>query len=295
MDLSIIIVNYNTKKVTAGCLRSITNSKDKIKKEVIVIDNGSKDDSINYLKSFFPHYQILSLGGNLGFAQGNNFGVNQAVGDYVWLLNSDTLLKPNTISTLMKQVKINNSQVASCCLLNHDSTIQPQGGFLPRLSRLAAWMLFIDDLPVIKHLLKPYHQNLPDFFKHDQHPGWLAGTALLVKRQLYNQLGGLDKNIFMYTEDVEFCLRLAKQGIRLDYFSTPKLTHLGQASGSSQGAVLGEYKGLKYIYLKHKAGWEYPMLRLLLKIGAWLRIIIFGIILKDATKKQIYQAAFKLA
>ncbi len=81
-----------------------------------------------------------------------------------------------------KNTQANNSQIASCRLLNQDKTIQPQGGFLPRLCRLAAWMLFIDDLPIIKHLIMPYHQNNLGFFKKNQHPGWLAGTALLVKR-----------------------------------------------------------------------------------------------------------------
>lgn len=295
MDLSIIIVSYNTKKVLEDCLQTIAASNDTLKKEVIVVDNASSDGSLEMVKNKFSQYKAIASGANIGFARANNLGVKQAQGDYVWLLNSDTLLQPDTITQLMELVKKNRSQIASCRLLNKDGTIQPQGGFLPALGRLAAWMLFIDDLPIIKLFFKPYHQNLISFFQQNQHPGWLAGTALLVKRRLYNQLHGLDKDIFMYAEDVEFCLRAAKKGVRLDYFAAPQLTHLGQASGSSRRAVLGEYEGLKYIYQKHQAKWEYPFLRLLLKIGALLRIIIFGIILKDETKKSIYQEAFKLA
>ena len=295
MDLSIIIVNYNTKKVTADCLRIIKNSQDKLKKETIVIDNGSSDGSLKYLKKRFPWARIYSSGGNLGFARGNNFGIKRAKGDYVWLLNSDTLLKPTTINTLINLTQENNSQIASCRLLNKDGTIQPQGGFLPLLCRLTAWMLFIDDLPFIGALIKPYQQRRLSFFRKNQHPGWLSGTALLIKRDFYNQMNGLDRQIFMYGEDVDFCLRAAKKGIKLDYFAKPALTHLGQASGSNKGAVLGEYKGLKYIYQKHQPAWQYPFLRLLLKTGALLRIIIFGIILKDEVKKDVYTEAFKLA
>ena len=295
MDLSFIIINYKTKKVTADCLRTIKKSKDNLKKEVIVVDNGSQDGSVRYLKQRFPWARFYSSGGNLGFAWGNNFGITKAKGDYVWLLNSDTLLKPTTIATFLDLAKTNNSQIASCRLLNKDGTIQPQGGFLPKLRRVIAWMLFIDDLPLIGRLIKPYQQRLLGFFKHDQHPGWLSGTALLIKRDLYLKMKGLDKKIFMYGEDVDFCLRAAKRGIKLDYFTQPSLTHLGQASGSSQAAVLGEYQGLKYIYKKHKPQWEYPLLRLLLKTGALLRIIIFGIILQDGNKKQIYQKAYQLA
>lgn len=287
MDLSIIIINYKTKKITADCLETITKSRDNLTKEVIVVDNGSADGSFKSLKAKFTQYQVLSSGGNLGFARGNNFGVNHAQGEYIWLLNSDTLIKPNTISTLMECVKSHDSQLASCRLLNPDGSIQPQGGYLPDLWRLALWMLFIDDLPLIKSLVKPYHQNLKSFFQTDQHPGWLGGTALLIKRDLYQKLNGLDNHIFMYGEDVEFCLRAKQQGVRVDYFSQPQLTHLGQASGSSCGAILGEYKGLKYIYQKHQPAWQYIALRLLLKVGALLRLIIF--------RNKIYAEAFRLA
>ena len=295
MDLSIIVINYKTKKITADCLQTIKKSTDKLKKEIILVDNDSQDGSYKYLKQKFPWVKVYSSGGNLGFAKGNNFGVKKAKGKYVWLLNSDTLLTPTTIHTLFKNAQANNSQIASCRLLNKDKTIQPQGGFLPRLYRLTAWMLFIDDLPIIKQLIMPYQQNNLGFFKKDQHPGWLSGTALLIKRDLYNQLNGLDKKIFMYAEDVDFCLRAAQQGIKLDYFAAPSLIHLGQASGSSKGAILGEYQGLKYVYKKHYSSWKYLLLRLLLKTGALLRILVFGIILKDETRKEIYEKAFKLA
>ncbi|MCG2692251.1 glycosyltransferase family 2 protein, partial [Microgenomates group bacterium] len=259
----------------------------KLKKEVIVIDNGSQDGSVEYLKKKFPQYSVYSSGGNLGFAQGNNFGVNKAIGKYIWLLNSDTLIKPSTISTLMKLAVKNNSPIASCQLLNSDGSIQPQGGYLPDLWRLALWMLFIDDLPVIKSLVKPYHQNLKSFFQSDQHPGWLGGTALLIRCDIYKKLNGLDKNIFMYGEDVEFCLRAKQQGIRIDYFAQPKLIHLGQASGSSRRAILGEYQGLIYIYKKYFNYYQQLALKILLKLGAILRVIIF--------RNKIYAEAFQLA
>lgn len=287
MDLSIIIINYKTKKITADCLESIKKSTDKITKEVIVVDNGSDDGSIEYLTKKFPQYEVYSSGGNLGFARGNNFGVEKAKGKYVWLLNSDTILEKNTIDTLMKAVKTNNSLIASCCLLNPDKTIQPQGGHLPTLGKVALWMLFIDDLPIIKQLVKPYHQNLTNFFKSDQIVEWLAGTALLIKKDFYLKMSGLDKKIFMYAEDVDFCWRAKMKNIKINYFAKPQLVHLGQASGSSRGAILGEYKGLKYLYQKHQPYWQYLFLRLLLKVGALLRVILL--------QRKIYAEAFKLA
>jgi GT2 family glycosyltransferase len=287
MDLSIIVINYKTKAVTADCLRSIKASTDKLAKEVIVVDNGSEDGSIEYLKKRFPWAKIYSSGGNIGFAGGNNFGFKRSAGKYVWLLNSDTVLQKTTVQKLYAAATANNSAIASCRLLNRDGSIQPQGGYLPQLWRLKAWMLFFDDLPIISWFFPAYHVNRKGYFKHDRYPGWLAGTALLIRRDVYKQLNGLDDRIFMYGEDVEFCLRAKKLGYRVDYFSAPALTHLGQVSGSSRGALLGEYKGLKYIYQKHFPRWQYWLLRVLLKTGAVLRRIIF--------RNEIYGEAFKLA
>lgn len=287
MDLSIIIINYKTKRVTADCLNSIKKSRYRLKKEVIVVDNGSADGSAQYFKKKFPWVKVYETGNNLGFAGGNNFGFKKASGRYVWLLNSDTLVKPATIQKLYAAALANHSAIASCRLLNRDGSIQPQGGFLPDLWRLACWMLFIDDLPVISWVFPAYHVNRISFFKKDQQPGWLAGTSLLIRRDVYEKLKGLDDKIFMYGEDVEFCLRAKQHGFRVDYFWAPALTHLGQASGSSQEAILGEYNGLKYIYRKHFPGWQYLLLRLLLKKGAILRSIIFG--------NKVYDEAFKLA
>jgi len=295
VDLSIIIVSFNTKKVLLSCLKTIYASRDRLKKEVIVVDNDSQDGSVKMVKKRFPQVKLVTAGKNLGFGRANNLGVNVQSGRYLWFLNSDTLLGKNTIGLLWQEAQKVKAQIASCRLLNPDGSIQPQGGFLPRLSRQVAWMLFVDDLPLLGRLVKPYQQRRISFFESDQRPGWLGGTALLVKASLFKKLGGFDEAIFMYAEDVDFCLRAQKLNISPYYFSRPSLTHLGQASGSSRGAVLGEYQGLKYVYKKHKPAWEYPALRWLLKIGAVLRVIIFGIILQDKNKYEVYTQAFKLA
>jgi GT2 family glycosyltransferase len=294
MDLSIVIVNYKTSKITADCLRSIQSSKDGYSKEVIVVDNDSGDDSVAVLKKQFPQFNIFGSGQNGGFAFGNNVGAAKARGEYIWLLNSDTILRRDTISKLMEAANQKGSDIATCMLLNPDGSLQPQGGALPTPLNLAAWMLFWDDLPVLGKLFHAYQQRSRNYFRSDQHPGWVGGTALLVRRSVYQKLGGLDQGIFMYGEDTDFCLRAHQAGYRIDYFASPRLTHLGQASGSSRGAVLGEYRGLKYLFAKHYPK-KLPLLRFLLKIGALLRIGLFGMIGRDETRKNIYKEAFNLA
>lgn len=294
MDLSIIIINYQTRNLTAQCLKSIKNSKDNLKKEVIVIDNHSQDDSPEYLIKNFSFINLIKSNKNLGFAKGNNLGVKKAKGKYILFLNSDTLLKSDSLQLLYNQVLKNHSSIASCQLLNQDKSIQSQGGCLPNLFTVFAWMLFIDDLPFIKDILMPYHQNNLSFFKKDQSPGWLSGTALLVKKQIFQKLKGFDPHFFMYGEDVDFCLRAKKMGFKLNYFHKPQIIHLCHGSGNQQSALLGEFQGLKYIYKKHQASWQYPLLRLLLKTGALLRLIIY-LIKNEKDKSQTYFKAFQLA
>ena len=98
----------------------------------------------------------------------------------------------------------------------------------------------------------------------------------------------------MYGEDVELCMRANKKGVELHYFSTPKLAHLGQGSGASKNAILGEYQGLIYIFQKHKSGLQLSFLKFMLKLGAFLRVVLFGMIIQDEERKQIYQQALKL-
>lgn len=287
MDLSIIVINFKTQRVTADCLRSIKSSRDKLKKEVIVVDNASADNSVEYLRQKFPWVKVYETKKNLGFAGGNNFGFKKSTGRYVWLLNSDTLVQPGTIQKLFDEAEANNSAIASCRLLTTSGRIQPQGGYLPTIWRVKAWMLFIDDLPGVSHFFPAYHINRLSYFRKNQQPQWLAGTALLIRRDVYQKLNGLDDNIFMYGEDVEFCWRAKQLGFRIDYFSRSRVTHLGQASGSGRDAIIGEYQGLKYIYKKHYSDWQQFVLKILLKLGSVLRVIIL--------RNRIYAEAFKLA
>jgi GT2 family glycosyltransferase len=292
LDLSILVVNYNTQEVTLHCLQSIFASNTKYTYEVILVDNHSTDGSVAAFKNTKYPLVLIENSHNSGFANANNLGAKSARGKYLWLLNSDTLIKPDTIEKFLNLAYKHGSYLASCRLLNPDGSIQPQGGALPTLLNLTTWMLNLDNLPLIRRLIPSYQLSRP--YPQQPHLGWIGGTAMLVRRDLYHGLSGLDENIFMYGEDVEFCLRAAKGGITPDYFPQPQIVHLGQASGSNQRAVLGEYTGLKYIYRKHKSPVARTYLRGILKIGALLRVISFTLT-GDIKRRNSYVKAFKMA
>ena len=295
IDLSIVIVSYNTERLLRNCLKSVQESVDSLEKEVIIIDNASTDGSVEMVRREFPDCRVIINKENFGFGMANNVGAREAKGDYLLFLNSDTTVFKDTLVELINSVRKSGVRVASCRLVNPNGSIQPQGGFLPRLSKIAAWMLFLDDLPMIGDLIRPYQQRRKHFFERDQILGWVSGTALLVERDLFFKLSGFDEKIFMYGEDLEFCYRAKKAGEKVYYFAKPIIKHMGHGSGGREQAILGEYRGLKYFFGKHKPAWEWPFLRVLLKLGAWLRMVVFGIILGDGSKKAIYQKAFDLA
>src|SRR3972149_7537610 len=161
IDLSIVIVNYNTKELTLSCIDSIKKSTQKIRYEIIVVDNGSQkdqriDDSIFNSK-------------NLGFSKANNIGIKKAKGKYIRRLNSDTLLHDNVLEEMVEWMEENQKiGIATCALKNKDGSLQGTGGYFPTLLRVFSWMT-IQDLPCVDTIIKPFHpmkEKSP--FKNDQ-------------------------------------------------------------------------------------------------------------------------------
>lgn len=295
MQLSTIIVNYNTKNLLRQTLRSIPQKQDW---EVIVVDNGSTDGSLDMLKKTFPQVKRIENRENLGFAKANNQGIKASSGSFILLLNSDTIVKPNAIQNLIAHLERNPSVgIASGQLLNPDGSIQPQGGYLPRLLNIVFWMVFLDDLPLIGKHLRPYHLNDKAAFTRERLIGWVGGTAMMIRREVFEKAGPLDEEIFMYAEDVEFCMRAQKEGFKASITPRAKIVHYGQQSsgGAPAAAWLGEYRGLQYIFQTHKPRWEYPVVRLLLKIGAILRMLLFGILQGRKDAYEAYKKAFAMA
>lgn len=311
IDLSVIIVSYNTRELLERCLTSVAEEigRNKITAEVIVVDNDSKDDSVELLKQLKNHKSyfinhILFNRENLGFGKANNQGVREAKGRYILFLNPDTELKSGALAKMVDFLDKNPKVgIASCKLLNSDGTMQPQGGYLPRLSTVAAWALFLDDFPILREILPSYQMGkahrsfLPgDSWRRQESPdykeiGWVGGTAMFVRKDAWEQLGGFDENIFMYGEDVEICYRANRKGWKTAINPQAEIVHAGKASGGKW--VTGEVEGLLYIFRKHKPAWEMPILRAILGAGMGARWLIFGILGGNSDLRLAYVEAIK--
>ncbi|MBN3039891.1 MAG: glycosyltransferase family 2 protein [Candidatus Omnitrophica bacterium] len=293
--LSIIIVSFNTKNLLKSLLNSIPQKKEW---EIFVVDNASSDGSAAMIKKDFPYCKLIENKENFGFARANNQALSLSQAEYSLLLNSDTLVQDEALDKLLSFVKKNpRLGIASCKLLNKDGTIQPQGGYSPNLLRVFAWMFFIDDLPLINKFIKPYQLRNKSKFTRRLQLDWLSGTAMLIRRDLIKKIGLLNEGFFMYGEDLEYCLRCRQAGYQIAITPEAEIKHLSHKSsaGNPVPAWIGEFKAIKKIYKDYYPEWQYNLLRLFLKIGALLRIIIFGILQGRKVAYEGYKKAFQVA
>jgi len=208
-DLSIIIVSFNTEKLTRECIESVVKNTKEISYEFLVMDNASCDGSVKILKSLFQKLPLTLIENkdNIGFGAANNQGMKKACGRYLLLLNSDTFVKDNVLGEMVKWMDKNPKVgISSCALKNKDGSLQGTGGYFPNLFRVFAWMFFLEDIPYLSKLIKPYHPMHPnspfykgeEFFKKSGERDWLTGAYLLFRREVLNDVGYFDKDYFMY-------------------------------------------------------------------------------------------------
>lgn len=288
--LSIIIVSYNTAKITINCLKSILQDKGLTVTpfEIIVIDNNSQDDSVKKIEEFRKTtncpLKIIKNKDNAGFGKANNQGLKIAQGNYLLFLNSDTIVLHSAISQSLDWLSSHpESCICTAQLLNLDGTIQASGGFFPTLINVFTWCLSLDDLPLVNRVIKPLHPHTPNFYTHDKFytldhsQDWVTGAFMLTRKPLLDKTNGFDEHYFMYGEEVELAYRIKQitSHNQVWYLIGPQIVHLGSASAINQlNPILNEYKGILSFFKKHRPAWQYPIVKILLKINAFTRFVI---------------------
>ncbi len=298
VELSIVIPSHNTDKLLSDCLKSVYQTKE-ISFEVIVVDNGSTDGTIKEvvnLQSEYKNLELIENKANLGFAKAVNQGLRKATGEFLLLLNSDTKVAKETIPVMISFFKKHQAiGVAGCQLKNPDGTIQPSVGYLPNLLNVFFWMTFIDDLPILRRILKSFHLQDKCFYSREREVGWITGAFFLTKREVLEKIGFFDEGMFMYVEEVDWCYRTKKAGYKVMFTPVTSIVHQkGASSGTVVAGIVEEYLGLKYFFSKNKAKWQILPLKLVLKIGALARYLLFGIILKHPEAKDTYAKVARL-
>lgn len=247
MDISIIIVNYNTKQLLFNCLKSIFEKTRDISFEVIVSDNGSTDGSIEMLKEFYPQVILLENNKNLGFGTANNKALAFAKGKYIFYLNSDTILLNNAVKCFFDYWEENdeseNLGALGCILQNVDGTQALSGGsFLGndtniQILKKQLYFIFSTYYKAIKHYLFGYKLKTIKSANHielHQEPGFIdsiTGADLFLKNNIHAKF---DEKYFMYCEEVDLQYQMEKIGLKRKLISTPKIIHLEGCSSNKE-------------------------------------------------------------
>jgi len=254
--LSIVIVSFNARTDLERCLDSLHAAPPAIAHEIVVVDNGSTDGSVDAAQRR-PGVRVIALGANVGFAKGNNAGVRAATGDALLLLNSDTVVPAGALDRLVAELDrdpcvavvgprlVDGSGQAE---LSFGRMIGPLNEW--RQKRLAASRSEVDRLTSIRH-----------------YPDWVSGACLLVRRADAEAVKGLDERFFMYTEDVDFCAAIRARGGRILFAPEVEIVHLrGRSAASAPAATQSAYRRSQMaFYEKHHPAWA-PFLRFYLRI-----------------------------
>jgi len=227
-DLSVIIISFNTKKLTLDSINSVLKEGSKISKEIIVVDNNSKDGSKSALRKISKsekEVKLIENSDNLGFSKANNQAIKKAKGKYILLLNSDTLVKKNSLKRLLEFTESKkDAGVIGVKLLNSDGSVQES----------------CLHFPTVKNAIKEYFLGEKGLFNKYAPEGKsarvvdaLVGAAFLITPKARSKVGLLDERYFFYFEDIDYCRRVYKKGLEVYYFPEVEIYHYHGASGKS--------------------------------------------------------------
>ncbi len=233
IDVSIIILNYNTFQLTCNCIESVIQFTQQVSYEIIVVDNLSTECDANLFKQKFPSINLIKSNENGGFAKGNNLGIAQAKGEFILLLNSDTYLIEDAISNTINYYKQNNCNgVIGCKMIYPNGNIQHTA----RKFRSISWELLdiFRFIPILLTYKKRATLMLGKYFKSDFNTecDWLNGAFFMFPKNALEQIPKqkLDERFFMYGEDHLWCYQFKQLGYKCYFYYNTTIVHINNGS-----------------------------------------------------------------
>lgn len=259
-QVDIVLVSYNTAEYTKRAIQSVYDETQETDFTIIMVDNNSKDNSVELIAKEFPKVKIIQTGTNLGFAGGVNIGAKASNSEYVLLLNPDTVILDKAIDKLVTYArKTSSAGIWGGITLNNDLTLNPNNA----RARLSTRTLLFSALGLSKVF------NNSCIFNHDNYGCWdrkserevdvITGCFFLTPRILWEELEGLDETFFMYAEEADYCIRAIKKGYQPRVTPDARIIHHGGVSETNlSGKMLKLLKGKAELINKHAGIWEKP-------------------------------------
>jgi GT2 family glycosyltransferase len=253
--VSIIIVSYNARADLERCLESLHAAPPGASHDILVVDNGSTDGSVEAARCH-ADVRVIEVGSNGGFARANNIGIRESRGTNLLLLNSDTVVPPGAVDRLLEEIE-RHPDVAVVGPRLVDASGRAELSF----GRM------IGPLNELRQKRLAGSAAVDDLTRRRQFPDWVSGACLLVRRADAEAAGGLDERYFMYTEDVDFCAAIRARGRRVLFTPDVEVVHLrGRSAASAPAATRDAYRRSRLaFYEKHHPAWA-PLLRLYLRV-----------------------------
>lgn len=277
MQLSVVILNYNVRFFLEQCVASVQEALSNIDSEIIVVDNHSSDDSCEMIKSRFPNVKLIENKENLGFPKGNNIGVAQAKGNYICILNPDTVVAEDAFEKILAFAEEQeNLGIVGCKLIDGSGNFLPESKrgiptpFVALTKMVGLYKLF----PNLKLFNRYYAQHLSK--NETGKVDILVGAFMIMKRKLYNDIGGFDENCFMYSDDIDLSFMALKNGKNNYYFHETSVIHYkGESTVRDRFYMKRFREAMQFFYRKHyKSSFIFDFF---MKIGA----LFFAIVKKN--------------
>ena len=268
-ELSVIIVNWNTRQLLSQCLRSVIDNLQDLSIEHFVVDNGSTDGSIGMVRKDFPDVSLIENHENLGFAKANNQAIRLSQGRYILLLNSDAFLTPKAVQTMIDVMESDISYgIAGAQLVYPDGRPQVSHGQLPTFWSEAASLFGIDKVHI-------------EITKHNsyQETGTVSGACMLIRKSLLDRIGLLDETFFMFSEEVDLCYRCHRAGSKVLYIHSATVIHTQAGStGLTVQRVMRLYSGKLLYFYKHFGSNIENRLKQMMVIASVCKFVIYRIL-----------------
>ncbi|MDH4222569.1 MAG: glycosyltransferase family 2 protein [candidate division Zixibacteria bacterium] len=296
VELSIIIVNFNTKLLLKQCLESIYQNLDNIEHEIFVVDNNSKDGSPSMIKENFPSVLLIENKENVGFAKANNQAIQKARGQYLLLLNSDTIIPAGTLTLMVNFMDLNPKAGAlGVKLVDRDSNLQTSCRHFPTVFTMLSQFFGLSSRFPKSKIFGWYDMGYWDHCQ-TRKVDCVPGTSLLVRKKAVQEVGLLDENYFMYFEDTDWCYRITRAGWKVVFLPEVKVIHLGGASAdrSNRGLLYDKtltrelFNSLFYYFRKFHGGFSVLILKIFIPLSLIIRMLkwIFAYIFRQIDVKE---------
>ncbi len=263
MKVSVIIVHYQVKDLLRNCILSIEKYFQGFDYEIVVVDNYSPDQEWKTLVDEFPDVRFMALDQNLGFSKANNLGVRQAKGEYVYILNPDTEIEGAYFKEILDFAD-KQPRIGAVGLRMHNA----KGQFLPESKRAVPALI-----NSFEKLFTKFNNNAKSYYRNDIGETEIAavevmtGANLLMKKSVYEEVGGFDERYFMYGEDIDLCYTILQHGYRNFYFGKYAILHHKGESTVKDKVYLKRFFGAMEIFIDKYYRKQKPLHFLLMKVG----------------------------